>query len=232
MKKQLYKLFPFIPKVNFWIGLKMYAAKVKWNRNNVKKALTDTRDFYANIGCGSLGLDNWINIDWSAYQNVTYTFDCRVALPFADNSAKGLFTEHFFEHIDYVTDVPPFLQHCYRSLQKDGVLRIIVPDAEKYLFGYVQDGWDYLKQTRPLDDNLNDALMGIKYETKMQLVNEVFRQGGEHKYAWDFETMKLCLNKAGFTNVYKMAYLQSNDPHLKIDQAMRQYESLYVEAIK
>lgn len=211
----------------------MYSLFVKLNRQNVIKSLSGRTNIYANIGCGGLGLaHDWVNIDLGKHLNVTYTFDCRNELPFADSSVQGIFTEHFFEHIDYDTEVPYFLQHCYRSLQPNGVLRIIVPDAEKYLIGYVQEGWDYMKKTRPLDDDLNDALMGIKYQTKMQLVNEVFRQGGQHKYAWDFETIKLSLQKAGFTNIQKMEYKQSHDPKVAIDELIRQPESLYVEAIK
>jgi len=232
MKKQLYKLFPVIPRVNLVIGQSLYARKLKLNKQSTINNLSALRDIYVNVGCGDLGLDGWINIDYSNYANVTHTFDCRKSLPLADNSAKAIYTEHFFEHLDYITEVPYFLEHCYRSLQKDGILRIIVPDAERYLTGYVEPGWDYLKALRPLDDDHNDTLMGYHYDTKMQLINEVFRQGTEHKFAWDYETMKFCLNKAGFTKVFKMGYNQTNDAKLAIDQAVREPESLYVEAIK
>ncbi|MEO8948608.1 MAG: methyltransferase domain-containing protein [Mucilaginibacter sp.] len=234
MKKKLYRLLPFIPKVNLFIGQTFYAFNIKLTRPSVIKKLVNVNGAYANIGCGDAGIlaPYWINIDLGKYPTVTHTFDCRKELPFADNTLKGIYTEHFFEHLDYTNEAQYFLQHCYRSLQKDGILRIIVPDAERYLIGYVKDGWDYLKQLRPLDDDLNDMLMGIHYETKMQLVNEVFRQGKEHKFAWDFETMKLCLEKAGFTKVYKMSYNTSNDTMMQIDQKVRQPESLYVEAKK
>jgi predicted SAM-dependent methyltransferase len=233
IKQKVYKLLPFIPRINLSIGQKLHAARVKRNEGKIRAELSSKTNLYANLGCGDAGLaGDWINIDFSQYNNVTYTFDCRKNLPFADNTVKGIFCEHFFEHIDYVDEVPYFLASCYRSLQPGGVLRIIVPDAEKYLVGYCQDGWDYLKKTRPLDDNLMDGLMGKQYRTKMQLINEVFRQGGEHKYAWDFETMKLAMTDAGFSKVYKMDYLKTHDPKLEIDQLVRKPESLYVEAVK
>ncbi|RYU91622.1 hypothetical protein EWM62_06695 [Mucilaginibacter terrigena] len=233
LKTKIHKLFPAIPKTNLAIGQKLYALKIKRNEGNVIQALSSQTDIYGNIGCGGVGLPTgWVNIDFSIYENVTYGFDCRKNLPFADNSAKGLYTEHFFEHLDYFTEVPYFLASCYRSLQKGGVLRIVVPDAEKYLRGYCTDNWDELKRTRPLNNDLYDEGMGIKFETKMQLVNEVFRQGGDHKYAWDYETLKLSLLKAGFNLTHKMSYMQSNDAKLQIDQANREPESLYVEAIK
>ncbi|HVW15753.1 MAG TPA: methyltransferase domain-containing protein [Mucilaginibacter sp.] len=233
IKQKIYQAFPIIPKTNLAIGQRLHEKRLKRNAGNIEALLADKTNIYTNVGCGDAGMsEGWINLDNSLYKNVSYAYDCRKKLPFADNSVKGIFCEHFFEHIDYNTEVPHFLASCYRCLQKGGVLRIIVPDAEKYLRGYCQDGWDELKKTRPLNDDLTDGLMGGQYRTKMQLINEVFRQSGEHKYAWDFETMKLVMNEAGFTNVYKMEYGKSHDPVLQIDQLVRKPESLYVEAIK
>ena len=233
IKQKIYKQFPFIPKMNLAIGRKVYSRRLKWNEAKVRAELANRSNIYANLGCGDAGLPgDWVNIDFSIYHNVTHAFDCRKELPFADNTVKGIFCEHFFEHIDYYDEVPYFLANCYRSLQPGGTLRIIVPNAEEYLIGYCQQGWDYLKKTRPLDDNLKDGLMGMQYETKMQLINEVFRQNGEHKYAWDFETMKLAMEKAGFSKIYKMEYMESHDAKLAIDQLVRKPESLYVEAVK
>jgi predicted SAM-dependent methyltransferase len=233
LKKKLYKLFPTIPKTNLLIGQKLYSIKLKLIRPRVKQHLAGKENIYTNIGCGDAGLsNNWVNIDYTIYKNVTYAFDCRKELPFAPGSVKGIFCEHFFEHLDYITEVPDFLAACFKSLQINGMVRIIVPDAEKYLFGYCSEGWNILKKVRPLDENLKDIMMGIQYQTKIQLINEVFRQGGEHKYAWDFETIKLAFINAGFTRVFKMEYLKSNDQQLAIDMAIRQSESLYVEAIK
>jgi len=232
LKKFIYAQLPFIPKVNLTIGRKLYPWKVKKNRNSVRESLRNKSSIYANIGSGGAGLPSgWINIDYAECKNVHYIFDCRKELPFATNSVKGLFTEHFFEHLDYSEEVPNFLSEVNRVLQNDGCVRIIVPDAEKYLIGYCSDSWDLLKETRQLNDNFIDG-MGIKYNTKMNLINEVFRQGGEHKYAWDFETLKYVLIEAGFSKVYKKSYIESDDKKLAIDMFERKYESLYVEAIK
>ena len=64
MKKQLYHLFPFIPKINLFIGQALYLLIVKLNRQNVINKLSSSNNIYANIGCGGLGLkDGWVNID-------------------------------------------------------------------------------------------------------------------------------------------------------------------------
>ena len=232
LKKFIYTQLPFIPAINLAIGIKLYPWKVKKNKKSIIKSLSNGSSLYANIGCGGSGLsNNWINIDYTQLENVNYIFDCRKELPFASNSVKGLFSEHFFEHLDFNNEVPLFLKEVYRVLQTGGCVRIIVPDAEKYLFAYCSKDWDQLKQTRPLNEDLSDS-MGIRYNTKMELINEVFRQGGEHKYAWDYETMNHALKKAGFNKISKKNYLESNDKTLAIDMEARRHESLYVEAYK
>ena len=74
--------------------------------------------------------------------------------------------------------------------------------------------------------------MGIKYNTKMELINEVFRQGGQHKYAWDYDTLKYVLEKAGFSRISKKSYLETIGSKLAIEMEARKFESLCVEAIK
>ena len=68
--------------------------------------------------------------------------------------------------------------------------------------------------------------------TKMELVNWIFRQEYEHKFAYDFESMKYILNQAGFKTVVKQDYNKSLNNELLIDQPARASESIYVEAVK
>lgn len=86
-------------------------------------------------------------------------------------------------------------------------------------------------ETRPLTNNLFEELMGYTNETKMELVNEVFRQSGERKFAWDYPILELVLKKAGFKNISKKN-LHSSTSQIFLDQEYRKFESLYVEAIK
>jgi predicted SAM-dependent methyltransferase len=80
---------------------------------------------------------------------VNCIYDCRRDLPFADASATVIFTEHFFEHIDYCEEVLVFLSECWRVLEPGGVIRIAVPDAEKYIRAYCSEGWEELARGRP-----------------------------------------------------------------------------------
>lgn len=232
-KATLYKKFPIIPHFNYKLGLKLHKYKLILNKVKVQKKLRQQKGLIVNIGCGEKGKgENWINLDYKLYKNVTFAYDCSKDLPFESGSVKFIFTEHFFEHLAYTSEAIPFLQESYRVLEKDGIIRIIIPDAGKYLLAYAEDGWSALKATRPLTDELIDLQMGYTYNTKMELINEVFRQSGEHKFAWDFDTLKFNLQRAGFRIIKQQAYGEGFVPENCLDLKVREPESLYVEGIK
>ncbi len=210
----------------------LYAALLRENRQNIFQKYRVAKDLLVNIGSGATGKPGWVNVDLFAAPGVNCVYDCRRSLPFANNSVQGIFTEHFFEHIDYVEEVPDFLAECYRVLQPGGVLRIIVPDIEKYLKAYCQPGWEALSKVRPLDCDRTDFYFHHKYNTKIELINFVFRQGYEHKYAYDFATLEFLLYKYGFSKVQKQEFGKSMMDKLCLDQQIRASESLYVEAVK
>jgi hypothetical protein len=70
------------------------------------------------------------------------------------------------------------------------------------------------------------------YSTQMEFINCVFRQGYEHKYAYDEETLTLILRQAGFSKVARQSYGISLDSEMAQDREDRSGESLYVEAVK
>jgi predicted SAM-dependent methyltransferase len=185
-----------------------------------------------NIGAGNTGRQGWVNVDMVKTPEINCIYDCRKKLPFSTASVKGIFCEHFFEHLDYSEEVPFFLDECHRVLKRGGVLRLILPDAGKYLFGYTETGWEHLSAIRPLDEGNVDHYYKCQYRTKMELINMVFRQGHRHKYAYDFETLTFLLSKYGFFQIFQQKYNQTLMPELKIDSAERATESLYVDAVK
>jgi hypothetical protein len=66
----------------------------------------------------------------------------------------------------------------------------------------------------------------------MELLNVVFRQGHEHKFAYDFETLRFLLRRYGFSEILLQEYSKSMMPELCLDQAARASESIYVDARK
>jgi len=191
------------------------------------------RNALVNIGCGGRGRPGWINVDAFDAPGVTCRFDCRKRLPFPDGSCRGIFSEHFVEHLDYTEDIPFFIAECRRVLKDGGVLRIVVPDGERYLRAYCADGWTELRQLRSLSPpDYRDPNNGAAYHTKMELINEVFRQADQHRFAYDAETLCVLLERHRFQRVERSAFGRSIMPELCIDSPERADESLYVEAMK
>lgn len=180
-----------------------------------------------NVGCGPFGKNGWINLDLISAKNITLRYDCRKGLPLKENSCLRIRCEHFLEHIDFKDEVPLFLKSCFNALKINGVLRIAVPDAEAYLLAYqarsqaewVRLGWD-LK-------NLPEDFI-----SPMDVINFVFHQECEHAYAYDFETLEIILQRAGFQKIARAAFGVSVDPELRDDLANHKPDSLYVEAVK
>jgi len=101
-----------------------------------------------------------------------------------------------------------------------------VPDAERYLHAYCRsdlEGFRALAVPEPFPSDL---------PTRMDVVNHLFHQWGEHKWAFDFETLALRLREAGFTTIAKSVYQCSLLPPLAQDRDVHAPYSLYVDAVK
>jgi predicted SAM-dependent methyltransferase len=191
---------------------------------------------WLNVGCGATPITGWINLDILPHIGVM-CWDCTKGLPFKDGAIEAIYSEHFFEHLDFESEAKMFLRECLRCLRPNGILRIAVPDGEKYLRFYAQNDWFRLAAMRPLvkDGNNYRELYwwpNKVYKTKMELINFAFRQDGEHKFMYDAETLVLMLRESGFSSSYETDYNESHDPKLNIDSLWRKDESIYVEAIK
>ena len=235
LRKYFLKIFPLHTLSIIRFELHLLLVRVFSSKNtisNISAPRNEKGEVLVNIGSGSIGLLDWINIDAFKLKNVTRLCDIRKNLPIDDNVANGIFCEHVFEHLDYTEEALMFLSECRRVMKPSGVLRIIVPDAEKYLKAYVAGGWQQLAEIRPLIEEKTDFHYKCKYNTPMELINVVFRQGGEHKFAYDFSTLEFLLKTVGFSKVYKKTFGDSEMANLCIDQKYRESESLYVEAIK
>lgn len=162
-------------------------------------------------------------MDSDAAPKVTCVYDCRRRIPLPTGCARAVFTEHLIEHLDYEEEAPVFLSECRRVLQAGGVLRIVIPDGRRYLLGYA-GGLDALRTFSPLLHGDNN------FRTAMEVVNAHFRQGGQHRFSYDFETLCDLLLRSGFVDVQYCAFGDSRLPELAIDDSSRASESLYVEA--
>ena len=187
------------------------------------KSATELR---VNVACGPHILDGFVNLDLFPSGSDVIPWDCRRSLPFRDSSVAGIRVEHFVEHLECKEELPAFLSDCMRVLQSGGTLRIIVPDAERFLRAYCRGdlvGFHELAVPEPFPDDL---------PTRMDVVNHIFHQWHEHRWAYDFETLTDRLTRAGFARIERMSYQCSVDPMLAQDREQHSPYSLYVDAVK
>ncbi|WP_295799468.1 methyltransferase domain-containing protein [Mucilaginibacter sp.] len=180
-----------------------------------------------NVGCGPFGHDGWVNVDLMNLNNVSFTFDSRKHLPFKNSTVDRIRVEHFFEHLDKISEAPFFLDECKRVMKDGAVLRIAVPDAEMFIEAYSKNDKSLWKA---LGYDI-EALPG-NFDTKIAILNHIFRQDGEHKYAYDFEALNYFLAKHGFKNITRQRYRESLDEQLIDDQENHSNHSLYVDCMK
>jgi predicted SAM-dependent methyltransferase len=100
-----------------------------------------------------------------------------------------------------------------------GKFSVGVPDCEFRIKSYLSRDEEFYRHERAF---------GLPKEvtTPMDHLNYTFRQGREHKYAYDFETLTKVLTEAGFVKVVKRRF----DPTL--DSVRREWGTLYVDAAK
>lgn len=180
-----------------------------------------------NVGCGPFGKEGWINLDLFAAPCVTMRVDCRHGLQLGDGAARGIHVEHYFEHLEQTTERPRFLAECRRCLEPGGVLRIIVPDMHKYVAAYLAEGWTTLNTI-----GCGGELPQAAFATKMEALNHVFVQDGEHYGGFDFEYLARTLRQAGFVDVEQVGWREGRFPDGPIDREQHRPYSLYVEACR
>jgi predicted SAM-dependent methyltransferase len=172
-----------------------------------------------NLGSGSFHKVGFLNVDASPDGDVT--LDLRRELPFESDCCELIFSEHCFEHFDYPEHIERLFRECFRILKPGGTLQFSVPDTEWPLNDY-RDGPDapYFRACGAQSWHPSHCT------TRMEHINYHFRQEGEHRFAYDFETAEKILGSAGFIEVCRRPF----DPAL--DSEHRRVGSLFVLARK
>ena len=228
----LSRVFPGDLARHLVFEMKIFLRRARYRRTSLRQ-LAGLEGCRVNIGCGDQPTTGWVNLELRPSSNVHF-WDCRRGLPFSDGAVAAIYSEHAFEHFDPDTEGNLFLRECLRCLKPGGVLRVVVPDVGAYLRAYGH-AWEPLAAMRHLEakqGGWRDPWLGETYRTQMQLMNAVFRQHGEHKYAYDEETLVLILRQAGFSQVVPQRFGISIDRDMVPDSEGRKTESLYVDAVK
>lgn len=123
--------------------------------------------------------------------------DCRKDLKFPDNSVDHILCSHFLEHI-YPNDTDNILKSFYSVLADGGTVHLIVPDINVQVQRYLR------AKERGMDDAA-DAFMQNSLLSKTDMGSFKYRllefHGGfglQHRWMYDYESLKIKLVKAGF----------------------------------
>jgi predicted SAM-dependent methyltransferase len=178
--------------------------------NKAKKLLEHKGKIKLNIGCGTDYKKGWINIDNNSDNNIEagkldLNWDLMKPLPFPDNSADFIFSEHFFEHFS-VEDGQKIMKDLMRILKPGGVMRIAMPDLEWVVNNYLH--------TPVVKDPVVKKFGFDFVKTNAEWMNMSFRWWG-HKWLYDWEELKRRINEAGYTKVKRAKMGQSSHKELK-----------------
>lgn len=214
-KSNLYDFSVFALKS--WIGRKLFNSSPK---------LKDGSN-YLNLGCGNNVIDGYVNADF--YRNfrfwrkdnrrLQWQLDLRFPLKCADDVFDGIYTEHTLEHL-YPDDAKRLLAELYRIVRRNSMIRITVPDLEKYVRFY-----------NSVSVRVETDEFKARYRNGCVAIRDV-SQNYFHCSLWDFDELKCCLEEIGFRDIRRQAFSTSEDPMLNLDQKARAWETLYVEARK
>lgn len=184
------------------------------------RKLRNAKGLRLNIASGGTKFPNWVSIDVSPSAEIR--MDLRRRLPLADGSASMIFCEHFCDHLNYPTMIGRFLANCWRVLEPGGRARFVLHDAEGLVRAYLHRDTHYFEVAEETTPTLVEA------------VNKLFSFNGFHQFLYDYETFEALLRGAGFSQVIRCQFRQSEICELVLDcnHPSREVMSMYIEAVK
>jgi predicted SAM-dependent methyltransferase len=163
------------------------------------------KPYQLHIGCGSVKLPGWVNIDETFNSEITdLQLDVRNGLPFEDESCELIYHEHFLEHLPIEAGVN-FLNECHRVLKKEGVMRIAMPSLDVLIEKSYSGNWreqDWIVTHCPF------------IQTKAEMFNIAFRWWG-HQWIYDREELHRRLKEVGFTAIKDVGWGESQIQQLR-----------------
>lgn len=146
-------------------------------------------------------------------------------LPFKTGSVDFLFCSYFLEHLT-PNETNRFLRECRRIIKPGGYFRVIVPDLEAHTKAYLARDKKFFNITKdtPNAEDFSDCLNGIFYNVtyskksgcRITKIMDLFSGPNTHRWHYDFETLKIVLERNGFKNCKRMKYLEGKTPNLDV----------------
>lgn len=142
------------------------------------------------------------------FKKVKY-LNVKKRFPIKDGACECVYASHLFEHL-YYDDARHCVSEIHRILEKEGIIRIAVPDLDTIIKNY--------------DPMKSDEFCSALFESDQSRVKN------QHHWMYNEASLKKLLHVAGFKTVDRCLYRKGKCPDVeKIDNRP---DSLFVEAIK
>jgi predicted SAM-dependent methyltransferase len=151
------------------------------------------------LGSGKEVKNGWIGLDYSKFGKNVYPVNLLFSLPFSNNLIDEILAEHILEHF-HIDDIRSILSECYRILKKEGIIRIISPDAN-YIAKLIIEGRN-IQQNKDLINDINIHRWKENEFCWFKFINRLSHQWGEHKSLINKDMVTLLLNDVGFNEIY------------------------------
>jgi predicted SAM-dependent methyltransferase len=167
------------------------------------------------LGCGPRRIADWANIDRAGFRNIIW--DLRRRLPTTPGSIRFIYSEHFIEHISRAQALV-LLRNCKVVLAKGGVVRVSTPNLR-----------------RLVDDYLAGVIPELPHATTWRpattcvMMNDGMRLWG-HQFVYDEAELILLLKEAGFINIRRMRWGESEHPELRCLETRPYFDDIIIEA--
>ncbi len=204
------------------------------------QAVDHNENAYVQYGCGFSAPVGWRNFDASPtlrferipflgklYQRNSQRFPANVdygdivaGLPLTQGRAKYVFASHVLEHLA-LDDFRTALTHTFRLLRPGGYFRLIVPDLEQLAQHYKLSSdsgaaLDFIRATGMGTERRARGLTGVARR---------FLGNSAHLWLWDYKSLSLELESAGFVGVRRCQFGDSHDPRLTEVEVAGRYEA-------
>lgn len=208
-----------------------------------------------NVGCGMTPTKNWHNIDNSfslklskfkfiskllnkigLIKDPQYNFilfcsknniswaNVTKRIPFKNNFFDVLYSSHMVEHLDR-NEVKRFLKEALRVLNKNGIIRLAVPDLKRRI--------EYYNKTNDADGFMHSLHMCFPKPNKISdRISWAIYGSRNHQWMYDSDSLIKLMEENGFSNAksYEPGKSMIKDDQLNLSERIN--ESIYVEATK
>ena len=203
-----------------WQNLREAAYRIWWNYKRgfgrtdqqlIKTYMHEHSVRKLQIGAGTNLLPGWLNTNYFPWERNVLHLDATKTFPFEDQSFDYIFSEHMIEHITYTQGLQ-MLKECHRILKPNGKIRLSTPDFQFLIDLYIQEHNDLqARYTKWMANYMREQEPdSAPVDTPIFVINNFVRDWG-HLFIYDEDSLRLSMEKVGFTTISRCALLESED---------------------